>query len=88
MKDGKRVARCRLIGGYGRTPVEDSILSSDSLLRKKHHGGCLTLAEVPEFDGSDRIIYTLLKIFSPANLHPREKTSMTIDSIYPRSHKS
>ncbi len=88
IKDGKRTtAMCSLIGGYGREPVDEEILSEDSLRESQTKGRCLTLASIPRFDPeSNSIQYDLVKIFSEANLHPREKTDFSQDMIYPKAH--
>jgi len=86
--NGKNVAICELIGGYGRTPVEENILSQESLSKSRADGNCLTLAHVPSFDEeSNEIIYKLVKIFHSPNFHPREKTDFWQDSVIPKNHK-
>jgi hypothetical protein len=64
---------CRLVGGYGRNPVDQSILSEDSKKLSKEHGPCLTIAEVPILDEcSGLAVYQITKIFAPPVLHERE----------------
>lgn len=56
-------------------------------MASKRDGECLTIAEVPKFDESGNLHYEMVKVFAPAQLHAREKNVMTVDSVYPRSHK-
>lgn len=82
--DNKR-ALCSLVGGYGRAPVDPSILSDESRAISAANGPCLTLAEVPELDeGSGEVIYSLVKIFSPPILHERETIPWQMDAIIPK----
>lgn len=81
----KKRYTCSILGGYGKIPVDESILSEESKEIAKHNGPCLTLASVPEVqEGSVNMI--LVKIFSPPILSKHEKTNMPLDSIYPQSH--
>lgn len=76
---------CRIIGGYGRVPVDDSILSPESSILAKTNGPCLTIAEIPrEEDGE--VVYEIVKIFSPPVLNERETTNEIMDRIIPKSH--
>jgi hypothetical protein len=69
---GKKIL-CRLIGGYGRKPVDMSILSEESKKLAINNGGCLTIAEVPISDEcSGLMTYQIVKIFAPPVLHARE----------------
>lgn len=62
---------CRLVGGYGRIPVDKEILSEDSKTIVSKNGRCLTIAEVPEVVGND-FIFHVEKIFHPPVKHERE----------------
>lgn len=82
----KKRYTCLIIGGYGKTPVDESILSEVSLKLSKRNGPCLTLAQIPEIQ--DETVNTVLtKIFAPPILSDHEKTNIPLDSIYPRSNK-
>ena len=48
---GKRLFYCMLIGGYGKAPLDPSILSKESRDLVEKNGPYLTLAEIP-FKGS------------------------------------
>ncbi len=85
--NGVMKARCYLIGGYGRTAVDKSILSKESLERTMKEGECLTLAMIPSFDiDQNQIIYGLVKIFAPPVLHKRETTDLWQDRLIPKNH--
>lgn len=68
---GKR-ALCRILGGYGRVPVDPAVLSADSLVRSKKDGPCLTLAEVPALEDG-QVVWELTKVFSHPVIGAREK---------------
>jgi hypothetical protein len=77
---------CRIIGGFGRKPIAVEKLSEKSKELAVKNGPCLTLAEVPYVDeGSGVLTYDVVKIFSPPNLHPREKTTGIYDMMYPQT---
>jgi hypothetical protein len=81
-----KLAKCRLIGGYGRDPVDQSILSDESKKLSEKNGPCLTIAEIPEFDDCSNIInFKLTKIFSPPIIHARENVPWQYDMLYPKS---
>ncbi len=77
---------CLIIGGYGKTPVDESILSETSLKLSKRSGPCLTLAYIPEVQ-EETVNTVLTKIFSPPIISDHEKTNIPLDSVYSRSHK-
>jgi len=88
---GKRIAHCRLIGGYGREPIADKFLSEESKKLVEEHGPCLTIAEVPTIDeGSGKFYYKVTKIFSEPITHPREKISPKINRmmLYPSGYRA
>lgn len=68
---GKR-SLCRILGGYGRVPVDPAVLSADSLVRSKKDGPCLTLAEVPKVEDG-QVIWELTKVFHHPVIGAREK---------------
>lgn len=68
--DGKKYY-CKLVGGYGRKPVDETILSEESLKKMKESGPCLTIVEIPIVE-DEILTYKAHKIFSEAVLHPRE----------------
>lgn len=78
--NGRPKAFCRILGGYGRDPVDPAILSEDSRRRSEADGPCLTLAEVPDQTGN----YSIVKVFSPPVRHDRESTSELLDRLVPR----
>lgn len=73
---GGRIFLCRLIGGYGKVPVDLDKMSEQTKEIAKRDGPCLTLAEVPVLDEASKFVtYELTKIFSPPVLHARETLS-------------
>lgn len=65
--------KCRIIGGYGKQPVDPTILSEESKALVAQHGPCLTIVEVPELDeGSGLAVHQVVKVFAPAVFHDRE----------------
>jgi hypothetical protein len=83
----KKVAFCRLLGGYGRVPVDTHILSAESLVKANRDGNCITIAEVPFLDpDTKKIAFEMVKVFAPAVKHPRE-TASPIDHLAPQSPK-
>lgn len=68
---GKIPHYCHLVGGYGREPVDQSILSPESAERARLDGPCLTLAEIPKV-GDRGVEYELVKIFNHPVKHERE----------------
>lgn len=71
---GNKRVHCRILGGFGRQPVDVSILSEESRKRMEADGPCLTLAEVPVFE--DGIVaWELTKIFAEPVLNERERTT-------------
>lgn len=82
--DGKQIL-CRLVGGYGRVPIDETILSEESLEKFKKDGPCLTIAEIPSFENGI-VAFTVEKIFSDPVLNERETTNEQLDRLYPKSH--
>lgn len=83
----KRKLLCRILGGYGREPVDSAKLSEESKKVAAQNGHCITIAEVPAFDvPSGKIYYNTVKIFSQPILHPREKLAPRIEQMYPKSY--
>jgi len=80
--------RCQLLNGYGRLPVDPSVLSPESRKASERDGPCLTLAYVPVLDENDRPVHVLTKVFSPPVLHGRESVPWNIEGMYPKSHKT
>jgi hypothetical protein len=79
--------QCRLLGGYGRKPVDLSDLSEESKKIATENGTCLTVAEVPTLDeASGKVYYETIKIFSKPILHPREKVGPRFEMMYPKSY--
>lgn len=84
----KRQVMCRILGGYGRKPVDLTKLSSESKAIIERDGPCLTIAEVPAFDtSSGHVYFNTVKIFSEPILHSREKLAPRIQMMYPQSYK-
>jgi len=78
---------CHLVGGYGRDPIDQDILSEESRKAYLRDGTALTIAEVPSLDESGYVDRKIVKIFSPPVKHEREKTSVPKGSdMYPSSH--
>jgi hypothetical protein len=81
---GKR-ALCRILGGYGRVPVDPGVLSPESLARSKKDGPCLTLAEVPVVEDG-QVGWELTKIFSHPVIGAREKPDAILgDHLLPKN---
>ena len=80
----KRKVFCVIVGGYGRSPVEEHILGPESKARWLKDGPCLTVAHVPIWDEhAQRTIFDVVKIFSQPVKHPRETVPFNINLIYP-----
>lgn len=78
---------CRIVGGYGREPVDRSILSEESAARSDRDGPCMTFAEVPTVDpDSGHLVMQLTKVFHQPVRHERETTNLMQDMLYPKSH--
>ncbi len=83
-----RSVLCKLVGGYGQTPIPESKMSEESKVLAKEHGPCLTIAEVPTIDeDSGKLYFKIVKVWSQPQLHSRQTTTMMMDRMYPRSHK-
>ena len=83
---GKNRVLCRLIGGYGRTPIPPNSLSKTSLERSLKDGPCLTIAEIPYIENG--VVGTrIAKIFSKPVLHPREASGINPREANPRSYQ-
>jgi hypothetical protein len=77
---------CRLIGGYGKSPVDESILSEESKKIAKLNGYCMTVAEIPIIQIDGNVGFELTKIFSQPIVSDRQKTSIPLDSVYAKNH--
>lgn len=86
LKVGGKTLMCRIVGGYGRTPADPSILSEESAKRAEKDGPCLTLAEIPVIEEDGTVMVVIERIFSQPILHEREKTDFQMDIMYPKSH--
>ena len=81
------VIKCQIVGGFGRDPVDRTILSFESMAIADRDGPCLTVAEVPHIGETGQIEFQLVKIFSQPVLSTREKTMVvTMSDLEPRSH--
>jgi hypothetical protein len=78
---------CRVVGGYGQSPVDRSILSEELAARSDKDGPCLTLAEVPTREPSGHVHFELVKVFHHPIVHPRSTTTERMDSWAERSHR-
>jgi hypothetical protein len=86
MTPDKQIFKCKLIGGYGRVPLDMRILSEQSKKLVEKNGPCLTIAEIPEYDEpSGEVFYKVTKIFNPPILHEREKIGWNMRMIYPET---
>lgn len=76
LQGGKRV-HCRILGGYGRQPLDPEVLSEESKKRVEKDGPCLTIAEVPSVvDGV--VVHETVKIFAHPVLSDRERTTVVL----------
>jgi|HubBroStandDraft_6_1064221.scaffolds.fasta_scaffold574155_2 hypothetical protein len=81
----KRKLFCHIIGGYGRVPVRESLLSEESKEKSKVNGPCLTIAHVPTYDESTGMLTDeVVKIFSKPIKHPRETIPWNINLFFPK----
>jgi hypothetical protein len=76
----KAIVKCKIIGGFGRTPVDRTVLSEESIARVDRDGPCLTIAEVPDVDEQGYVTFTVVKVFSPPCLSDREKNVIVTSS--------
>jgi hypothetical protein len=77
---------CQVIGGYGRIPIDQSILSEESKQSSAQNGPCLTIAEVPTYDeDSGKVRFVITKIFHKPFLNERERSDYPVHLIYPKS---
>jgi len=84
--DGKTL-KCRIVGGFGREPVDRTILSEESRLVSDRDGPCLTIAEIPTVDDQKIVMLEVTKIFSSPNLTEREThVQMTSSDLETRSY--
>lgn len=72
LMEGARRYCCRIVGGFGRTPVDPSVLSKESAILSAKDGPCLTIAEIP-FREDGVVEYKVVKVFSPPVLSDRER---------------
>lgn len=87
LKDGRMTHLCRILGGYGRRPIDPEVLSPETSARVATDGPCMTLAEVPVRDEDSGFVqFRLTKIFSHPVLHEREKSTELLDRLYPKSN--
>lgn len=84
---GRTPVFCRIVGGYGRTPLDDGAMSPETKERSLRDGPCLTIAEVPTKDEhSGHVYFEVTKVFHHPVLHPREKTDLNLNVAQPRSY--
>jgi hypothetical protein len=77
---------CKLIGNYGRNPIDRNHISDESLVSYEKNGPCLTLMNSWEFhDGT--MFPIILKVWSPPILSPRETKPFDVNQLTPRSHR-
>ena len=67
---------CQVVGGFGRTEIPSSKISSKSLPLYETNGKCVSFILVPWIDEVGNLQTSLKKIFHPPILHPREKTDV------------
>jgi hypothetical protein len=86
--DGNRkMMTCVVVGGYGRDPVDPSILSEESKSSSERDGRFLSIVEVPAFDkDSGKYYFEVVKVFHEPIVHPREKVSHKMDVGVELSH--
>ena len=79
---------CHVIGGYGREPVKEHLLSKESKKLVSKYGDCLSIVEVPIQDEYTKKFYReVIKVFHPPIFHPREKNDYRMDLMYPKGCK-
>jgi hypothetical protein len=84
---GGKTFKCRIVGGFGRKPIDKSVLSEESIKSCKENGPCLTVAEVPTVEDGF-VIFVVTKIFSPPCLSQREtNVAVTSSDVTATSHK-
>lgn len=85
----KEIYHCRIVGNYGRDPIDQTVLSEESKQKVAEHGPCLTIAEIPVLDDSGVIVYQTKKIFSEPILHDREKKGVGFveSMLYPNGQQ-
>jgi hypothetical protein len=72
---------CKILGGYGRSPIDEEVLSDSSKEVSLTSGRCLTLVSIPFLDKASGTVCTeLIKVFHQPILHAREKTTTIADS--------
>jgi hypothetical protein len=81
------VLKCKIIGGFGTTPMDRSSMSEESIKTSDRDGPCLTVAEVPRTNGSS-VEWDVVKIFAPPYVPDRDKkVIVTSSDVTARSHK-
>ena len=83
--EGKMKARCQLVGGHGKTPVQKEDLSPESLEKSLRDGPCLTIAQVPRLEDG-YLVRETVKIFSHPVTHEREKVPDLMGNAVTKSH--
>lgn len=78
--------KCKIYGGYGRTPVDAGVLSEESLALMERNGPCLNIVDIPTENSFNGTHFELTKIFAPPILHEREKVGWPFSLMYPKSH--
>ncbi len=82
---GAKRVHCRILGGFGKQPVDLSILSEKSKALVEKNGPCLTIAEVPRLE-DELVTYETVKIFSQPVVSDREKpTAILGGQLNPKS---
>lgn len=85
----KNILRCRIVGGFGRVPIDKAVLSKESAALYEKNGPCLTVAEIPSVDDQGYVLFEVVKIFSPPCLSDREtKVPTMFSNVEPRSHNT
>ena len=84
-QSSKKYVFCKIVGGYGRDPVDKSLLSQESIECYEKNGPCLTIAYIPTYDKeNDMVVPELTKIFSQPVKHPRETIPWNINLCVPK----
>ena len=78
------IAKCRLIGGYSKRPVDPNILSEKSRILYDNNGKCMTIAEIPVVVGG-LVLREVVKIFSPPYTQDRETTQLNQEIMLAKS---
>lgn len=88
---GKKIVKCQLIGNFGTSPVDISILSEKSRERMEKDGPCTSYVEIPvEDEHSGLVAMETTIVFHQPVRHPRDAAVSNLDIMnmqYRNSYK-